>query len=82
MRAAKNIYILIYIVIGGGTAGLVVVASRLTEIPDINMIVLEAGPNSVEDPRMNVPGLWTTLLSSEVDWKFELVSQVIQFFCA
>ncbi|KAF7860825.1 hypothetical protein EAF04_008343 [Stromatinia cepivora] len=42
-----------YIVIGGGTSGLVV-ANRLTEDPDFHVLVLEAGVNHDDDPR---PGL-------------------------
>jgi choline dehydrogenase-like flavoprotein len=55
-----------YVVIGGGTAGLVV-ANRLTEDPNIHVLVLEAGLNRSEDPRLNVPTFWTSLMGSEVD---------------
>ncbi|KAF7926681.1 uncharacterized protein EAE97_010190 [Botrytis byssoidea] len=40
-----------YVVIGGGTSGLVV-ANRLTENPDVHVLVLEAGVNRDDDPRV------------------------------
>jgi choline dehydrogenase-like flavoprotein len=64
-----------YIVIGGGTSGLVV-ANRLTEDPNVQVIVLEAGSNYAEDPRVNVPAFFTTLMGSEVDWKYQSTPQV------
>jgi len=65
-----------YIIIGGGTSGLVL-ANRLTEDPNVHVIVLEAGPNRSEDPRVNIPAFWTSLIGSDVDWKYNTVSQVI-----
>lgn len=64
-----------YIVVGGGTAGLVV-ANRLTEDPNVHVLVLEAGSSHAEDPRVNIPALWTTLMGSEADWKYHTVPQV------
>lgn len=64
-----------YLVIGGGTSGLVV-ANRLTENPDVQVLVLEAGLDHAEDPRVNVPAFWTGLMGTEVDWQYHTVPQV------
>lgn len=67
-----------YIVIGGGTAGLVV-ANRLTENPDVTVLVLKAGHNLDADQRVSVPAFWTTLMGSEADWQYYSVPRVSQF---
>lgn len=57
-----------YVVVGGGTSGLVV-ANRLTENPAISVLVLEAGANRVNDPRIAAPGLAaTTYFDPDFDW--------------
>ncbi|KAF2489807.1 glucose-methanol-choline oxidoreductase [Lophium mytilinum] len=63
-----------YLIVGGGTAGLVV-AARLTERPDITVGVLEAGPAAVDDPIIKVPGRFGESLGTEYDWQFETVPQ-------
>jgi choline dehydrogenase len=62
-----------FVIVGGGTAGSVL-AARLTEQPDVRVLLLEAG--SAEGPeRMSVPGSWPTLIGSEVDWRYTTVPQ-------
>ncbi|KAI4114864.1 MAG: hypothetical protein LQ345_004434 [Seirophora villosa] len=63
-----------HIVIGGGTAGLVV-ASRLSEDPTITVGVLEAGPAALDEPRIDVPGRLGETLFTEYDWHFETTPQ-------
>ncbi|KUI56409.1 Oxygen-dependent choline dehydrogenase [Cytospora mali] len=63
-----------YIVIGGGTSGLVV-ANRLSENPDVHVLVLETGRDLSADPRVNVPALFTALLGSDAAWQYQSVPQ-------
>ncbi|KAH6643473.1 hypothetical protein BKA67DRAFT_542424 [Truncatella angustata] len=63
-----------FIIAGGGTAGLVV-ASRLSEDPNVRVLVLEAGEDLTADPRVNIPAFWTTLLGSDADWQFKTAAQ-------
>ena len=55
-----------YVVVGAGTAGCVL-AGRLTEDPDVRVLVLEAG--SAERTRaMTVPHAWPQNFGSAADW--------------
>jgi choline dehydrogenase len=63
-----------YVVVGGGTAGCVV-AARVSEDPDVRVLLLEAGHRDATDA-MRVPARWLTLLGSEVDWGFRTTPQV------
>ena len=64
-----------FVIIGGGTAGLVL-ANRLTEDPNVTVVVLEAGTNHEDDPKINIPALWPSILLSDVDWAFVTTPQV------
>jgi len=57
-------------IIGGGTSGLVV-ASRLSEDPHVQVLVLEAGSKHIEDLRVKIPALYESLKGTELDWGFE-----------
>ncbi|KAI8631110.1 glucose-methanol-choline oxidoreductase-like protein [Xylariaceae sp. FL1651] len=56
-----------FIIIGGGTAGLVL-ANRLTEDSQTQVIVLEAGDDLTADARITTPALFPTLIDSDADW--------------
>jgi choline dehydrogenase len=62
-----------YVIVGGGTAGSVL-ANRLTEDPDVSVLVLEAGGGFVP-ANVDVAPLWFTLLGSSVDWGYRTVPQ-------
>ncbi|GKT51958.1 dehydrogenase citC [Colletotrichum spaethianum] len=64
-----------YIIIGGGTAGLVV-ASRLSEDDDVRVLVVEAGADKSADPLVLTPGLVAGVYGKEeYDWNFTSVPQ-------
>ncbi|KAJ7793141.1 alcohol oxidase [Mycena olivaceomarginata] len=60
-----------YVVIGGGTSGLVV-ATRLVEDPAIRVCVLEAGEDVTTKPDNMVPGFgFKNIGKPDVDWGFK-----------
>lgn len=65
-----------FVIVGGGTAGLVV-AARLTENPDIRVLVLEAGADRRHDPRIKIQGLClSTYFDPDFDWCLSTEPQV------
>ncbi|KXX73255.1 Oxygen-dependent choline dehydrogenase [Madurella mycetomatis] len=64
-----------FVIVGGGTSGLVV-AARLTEDPNTSVLVLEAGGDYTADPRIRTPAFWLSVLGSpDFDWDYQSVPQ-------
>lgn len=66
-----------YLIVGGGTAGLAV-ATRLSENPNVQVVVLEAGPsalNGEDGGAITVPGRYGETIGSGYDWKFQTKPQ-------
>jgi choline dehydrogenase len=65
-----------FLICGGGTAGLVV-ATRLSEDPNVTVGVIEAGKSKLDDPIVDVPvGILRALHNPEYDWIYKTVPQV------
>lgn len=68
-----------FIVVGGGTAGLVV-ASRLTEDSSVTVLVVEAGDDHRYDSAVLTPGRVLSLYGNKkYDWNFLSTPQVSHF---
>lgn len=63
-----------YLILGGGTAGLVI-AARLSEDPSITVGVLESGGLPPDIPAITVPGRFGEGIGTEIDWQYETTPQ-------
>ncbi|KAL7952224.1 GMC oxidoreductase [Trichoderma compactum] len=64
-----------YVVVGGGTAGSAL-ATRLSQgLPDRTILLIEAGPEALDEDRINIPGMKGSTLGTLYDWNFTTVPQ-------
>ncbi|WPH04566.1 alcohol oxidase [Acrodontium crateriforme] len=63
-----------FIVVGGGPGGLTV-ANRLSEDPNVNVLLLEAGPADHGEVIVEVPGMIGADFGSIYDWNLSTVAQ-------
>uniref|UniRef100_H2YS53 Glucose-methanol-choline oxidoreductase N-terminal domain-containing protein n=1 Tax=Ciona savignyi TaxID=51511 RepID=H2YS53_CIOSA len=62
------------VVVGSGTSGNVI-ATRLTESPNIKVLVLEAGDDDAPNPLISVPILCALAQKSSIDWEYKTIPQ-------
>ncbi|HEV2375339.1 MAG TPA: GMC family oxidoreductase N-terminal domain-containing protein [Streptosporangiaceae bacterium] len=62
-----------YVIVGAGSAGCVL-ASRLTEDPSTQVLLLEAGPPD-DAQEIHIPAMLSLLFQSTYDWDFRTVPQ-------
>lgn len=61
-----------FIVVGGGTSGLVV-ANRLSESPDVQVLVIEAGYSALDNVNSTFPELSGS--TKTIDWQYQSAPQ-------
>jgi choline dehydrogenase-like flavoprotein len=63
-----------YVIVGGGTAGLVI-ANRLSEVSNITVAVIEAGGSVLNNPNVTDPLGFIRAFGTDIDWSYSTVPQ-------
>jgi choline dehydrogenase len=62
-----------YVIVGAGSAG-AVLAARLTDDPDVRVLLLEAGPEA-EGDEISIPAAFASLFKTKWDWNYTTTEQ-------
>ncbi|KAB5515065.1 hypothetical protein GE09DRAFT_1013465 [Coniochaeta sp. 2T2.1] len=75
--AATRAEVFDYVIVGGGTAGLVV-ANRLSETPTVRVAVIEAGGDERNNPNVTLASGYInmTAYNTAIDWAYQTVPQL------
>lgn len=65
-----------FIVVGGGTSGLVV-ANRLSESPDVQVLIIEAGYSALDNDNSTFPELSGS--TETIDWRYQSAPQIYAY---
>jgi len=63
-----------YVIAGAGTAGLVV-ASRLSEDPNVSVVVIEPGSDQRTNPNVTNPDAFLQAFDTDLDWSYPVAPQ-------
>lgn len=63
-----------YIVVGGGTSGLVV-ANRLSENPNVSVLIIEAGGSVLNNSNVTDVNGYGLAFGTDIDWQYETINQ-------
>ncbi|KAH1397656.1 hypothetical protein KXW21_005269 [Aspergillus fumigatus] len=64
-----------FIIVGGGVSGLVV-ANRLSEDPNVSVLIIEAGPSVLDNENVTDVDAYSRAFGTEIDWPFISESQL------
>lgn len=63
-----------YVIIGAGTSGLVI-ANRLSEMPNVTVTIIEAGDSVYDNVNVTSPSGYGNAFGTQIDWAYQTTNQ-------